>query len=98
MSLGRSRGGWYSLFRPFYWPRWLRRSALLTLPLAVPLWLALVAAVGLFEVARSLARPVRDFWVAPRRRRASYYGCVPSSRRRTGRSSSSKRPPAEEQF
>ena len=96
MSLGRSRGDWFCLFRPFYWPRWLRRAALLTLPLALPLWLVVIVAVGLFEFARNVVRPIRDFWVAPRRRRSSYYGYVP--RRRPGRASPARGPMAEKEF
>lgn len=85
MSL-RSRGGWFGLFRPYYWPRWLRRAALVTLPLALPLWMLLVATVGLLELSRTMGRPIRDFWTAPRRRRSPYYGYLPSSRRRSRRS------------
>jgi hypothetical protein len=67
------RGGGSEVLHPLYWPRWLRRVALLLFPVAIPLWFALLLAVFMLACARALARPLMILWNAPRRRRISYY-------------------------
>ena len=61
-----------SIWQPYSWPRSWRRIALLTLPLAVMLWLVAAIFVCLRIVYRDARKPIRRFWSAPSRRRSGY--------------------------
>ena len=66
----RGRRGAFLAFyvvRPMWWPRWLRRLALLTFPLALLFWLAAASLTLLGGLASRAAIPVRRWWTAPRR-------------------------------
>ena len=71
-SRRRRHGRGLSVWRPLTWPRTWRRAALLTLPLAIAVWLV-VAILSVFHLAFQDARkPLKRFWNAPARR--SSYG------------------------
>jgi len=55
-------------FSPRSWRRRTRRLFLLTLPISVPLWFALVAALGIGICLRDLTGPLVKFWNAPPKR------------------------------
>jgi membrane protein implicated in regulation of membrane protease activity len=57
----------FYLLRPLWWPRWLRRVALVMFPIAVPLWLAILVLAGAALLLAAVSRPLRRFWNDPRR-------------------------------
>ena len=65
----RARVGGMRLASPMSWPVALRRAALIALPLALPLWVALVVLGSLFHLGRDAATVIRHAWSAPPRRR-----------------------------
>lgn len=73
-SSGRSLGG-ARLAAPLSWPIALRRTAILTFPVAIPLWLVLLALAMVASIARDAAGAVRYYWTEPPKRRGrAYYG------------------------
>lgn len=76
-----ARVGW-TLVRPRFWPRWVRRVFLLLLPVTLPLWIALILVLWVMLAFRALWQPIVAFWSAPQRHRydygpySRYYGLV----------------------
>jgi hypothetical protein len=68
------------LIRPLCWPRWLRRVCLLSLPVSVPCWIALLILIPILDGAVQLVRGATRFWNGERRYlyRSDHYG-YPSS-------------------
>jgi hypothetical protein len=62
----------FRLFHPLYWPRGLRRAAMLTAPLALALWLSVVALATLALVLVGVTAPLAALWNRPQRHRRSY--------------------------
>jgi hypothetical protein len=76
-----SRASFHTLLRrPRAWPRWVRVMLILTAPVALPLWLALIilsfAGAVCLAAVRGIYRPIRRFALAPQRRisRSRSYG------------------------
>lgn len=64
---------------PRSWRIRTRRLFLLMLPLSLPLWLTLLAALGVVFTMRAIITPIMVFWNAPpKRARYNYYGGYPS--------------------
>lgn len=57
----------FYLLRPLWWPRWLRRTALVTFPIAVPLWLTALILAGAALLLAEVSRPLGRYWNDPRR-------------------------------
>ena len=75
---------WRRLPAPRTWSVPARRAFALLLPVAVPLWFVLLAALALLVLARGLWRPMAEFWSAPPTRPRSSrsgYGRTGSSAR-----------------
>ncbi len=74
------------LVRPLFWPRWVRRVSIVALPLAVPLWLALVIVTFLSTSLQPLVWIFNKLWNGRQRRayrydRYSYQRSVVPARR-----------------
>jgi hypothetical protein len=67
----RSRRG-LSVWQPYSWPRSWRRIAVLTLPLAVIVWLVAATIACLHLVYQDARKPFARFWNSPSRRRGGY--------------------------
>lgn len=61
-----------SVWQPYSWPRSWRRIALLTLPLAVLVWLVVAALACLRLIYLDAKKPIARLWNAPSRRRSGY--------------------------
>ena len=69
----RPRGRRISIWQPYSWPRSWRRIALLTLPLAICIWLVVAICLGLRLAYLDARKPLARFWNAPSRRRGYGY-------------------------
>lgn len=58
---------------PKSWEMRTRRIFLATLPIALPLWIAALIAMGVLVSFRKLAEPLVKFWNDPPQRRYRYY-------------------------
>jgi len=60
------------LFHPLSWSRWVRRTALLTAPLSLPLWIVAACLYAIAQIVRLSVTPFAAFWNSPRRRYGGY--------------------------
>ena len=71
------------MFHPRYWPRWVRRTFLLTLPAAMVCWVVLGVMLIAGTIFRAWGDSLYKFWNAPRRHRHNYaqygYGRLPKN-------------------
>lgn len=65
----RKRSLLRNLTRPADWPLTVRRAAILLFPLALPLWLALVALAVVMRIAKSARRAMVQLWKGKASRR-----------------------------
>lgn len=57
---------------PASWEIRTRRLFLIGLPIALPLWIAVLIAIGAWACVRKLAEPVMKLWSDPPKRRYGY--------------------------
>lgn len=62
-----------SVWKPMSWPTWLRRTFLLTFPIAILSWLTILCGWLVLAVVRDFGRPIKRFWTAAPKRRTRYY-------------------------
>jgi hypothetical protein len=70
---GRLKYALRNIRRPSYWAVSTRRVFLLALPVALPIWISLVAASLLVLLFQELMIPVLRFWSAPPKRKRGLY-------------------------
>jgi hypothetical protein len=74
-SARHTRPRWFGLapvLHPRCWPRWVRRLFVLTLPIALPLWMVAALLLAVLSCLGEIAQPLHRFWSAPQRYRYSY--------------------------